>query len=159
MMTVLVVQSTAFGQNETVPRRYTGDGEDISPPLSWSGVPEGAKELALIVDDPDAPTPQPWVHWVLYGIPAELRSLPERVLPSQRVSEPAGMLQGKNSWNRIGYGGPAPPPGHGLHHYRFRLYALDIKLNLDPGDTKQALLEAMQGHILAQGELVGTYQR
>jgi Raf kinase inhibitor-like YbhB/YbcL family protein len=158
-MTQLVVQSIAFGQNETVPRRYTGDGEDISPPLTWSGVPEGAKELALIVDDPDAPTPQPWVHWVLYGIPADLRSLPERVLPSQRVPEPAGTLQGKNSWNRIGYGGPAPPPGHGLHHYRFRLYVLDMKLNLDPGDTKQALLEAMQGHILAQGELVGTYQR
>lgn len=151
--------STAFGQNETIPRKYTGDGDDISPPLAWSGVPDGTKQLALIVDDPAAPRPEPWVHWVLYSIPAELNKLPERITPSAHVSEPAGMLQGRNSWGKIGYGGPAPPKGHGLHHYHFKLRALDMPLNLDPGETKQALLEAMQGHILAEAELIGTYQR
>jgi Raf kinase inhibitor-like YbhB/YbcL family protein len=155
----LTIQSTAFSHGQTVPRRHTGDGEDLSPALTWSDVPPGTKELALIVDDPDAPTPEPWVHWVLYKIPADVRGLPEAV-PSraQKLTQPAA-LQGRNSWNTIGYRGPAPPKGHGLHHYRFRLYALDAALPVESGLDKRGLLKAMSGHILAEGELVGTYQR
>lgn len=153
------LQSSAFAPNEMIPRKYTGDGEDKSPPLSWSVVPPGTKELALIVDDPDAPTPTPWVHWVLYRIPAEARSLPEGIAPSLRVAQPAGLAQGKNSWGKIGYGGPAPPKGHGRHRYFFKLYALDSPVDLEPGAAKEALLKAMSGHVLAEGELIGTYQR
>jgi Raf kinase inhibitor-like YbhB/YbcL family protein len=155
----IILQSSAFAQNETVPRKHTGDGDDKSPPLSWSGVPAGTKELALIVDDPDAPTPTPWVHWVLYGIPLETASLPEGITPSLRVSQPPGLLQGKNSWGKVGYGGPAPPKGHGKHRYFFRLYAVDAPLGLEPGASKEALIKAMSGHVLAEGELIGIYQR
>ncbi len=158
-MKTFTVRSTAFDQNQTIPRKFTGEAEDISPPLSWSGLPEGTKELALIMDDPDAPRPQPWVHWVMYRIPADAQGLPENIPPDKPVSNPKGALQGMTTFEKIGYGGPMPPKGHGLHHYHFKVYALDIPLNLDPGKTKQALLEAMQGHILAQGELIGTYQR
>ena len=156
----ITLQSPAFKQNHQIPRKHTGDGEDASPALSWSGVPESAKELALIVDDPDAPTQEPWVHWVLYKIPPGTTSLPEKVLPALRVSNPAGALQGKNSWPKgIGFRGPAPPKGHGLHHYHFKLYALDTEIDLEPGADKSALLAAIAGHVLAEGELVGTYQR
>lgn len=153
------LHSTAFGDKQPIPRKYTGDGEDKSPPLNWTGLPDGTRELALIVDDPDAPRPQPWVHWLLYKIPAAVDRLPEGVTPSMNVSTPAGALQGKNSWNKIGYGGPAPPPGHGVHRYFFKLYALDKPLDLKGGVDKDALLAAMQGHILGQAELIGTYQR
>jgi len=153
------LQSSAFAPNEMIPRKYTGDGEDKSPPLSWSVVPPGTKELALIVDDPDAPTPTPWVHWVLYRIPAEARSLPEGIAPALRVPQPAGLAQGKNSWGKTGYGGPAPPKGHGRHRYFFKLYALDSPVDLEPGAAKEALLKAISGHVLAEGELIGTYQR
>jgi Raf kinase inhibitor-like YbhB/YbcL family protein len=156
-MTSLTITSSAFAHNATIPRKYTGDGQDISPPLSWSGLPEGTKELALIVDDPDAPTPQPWVHWVAYHIPPDTSALPEGVAPSLRG--PGSILQGKNSWPKVGYGGPSPPRGHGLHHYHFRLYALDAPLGLEPGLTKDAVLKAMKGHVLAEGVLTGTYQR
>jgi Raf kinase inhibitor-like YbhB/YbcL family protein len=156
-MSSLTMTSTAFAHNGTIPRKHSGDGQDISPPLNWSGLPAGAKELAMIVDDPDAPTPQPWVHWVLYRIPPETKGLPEGVAPS--LHGPGSMLQGKNSWNKVGYGGPAPPRGHGLHHYHFRLYALDAPLNLEPGLTKDAVVKAMTGHILAEGVLTGTFQR
>ena len=156
----IIMQSSAFKQNHTIPRRYTGDGDDVSPPLSWSGVPAATKELALIVDDPDAPTPEPWVHWVLYKIPATISSLPEKVLPALHVDSPPGALQGTNSWPKgIGYRGPAPPKGHGLHHYHFKLYALDTTPDLAPGADKAALLAAIKGHILTEGELIGTYQR
>ncbi|MGE5194607.1 MAG: YbhB/YbcL family Raf kinase inhibitor-like protein [Deltaproteobacteria bacterium] len=156
----IILQSPAFKQNHLIPRKYTGDGADVSPELSWSGIPPAARELALIVDDPDAPTPEPWVHWVLYKIPPNTPDLAEHVVPALRVPQPAGALQGQNSWPKgIGYRGPAPPKGHGLHHYHFRLYALDTPLDLKPGAEKQELLAAMKGHILAQGELVGTYQR
>jgi hypothetical protein len=156
----IILQSPAFKQNHLIPRRYTGDGEDVSPELSWSGVPPAAKELALLVEDPDAPTPEPWVHWVLYRIPPTTMSLAEHVLAALHVAQPAGALQGKNSWPKgIGYRGPAPPKGHGLHHYYFRLYALDVPLNLEPGADKATVVKAMSGHILADGELVGTYQR
>ena len=154
----LTVSSAAFAKQETIPQRFTGDGEDISPALAWSGLPDGTKELALICDDPDAPTPQPWVHWVIYKIPADVTGLPEKVPTTDRLSSPAGALQGQNSWGGIGYRGPAPPPGP-VHHYFFKLYALDTQLDAGAGLTKEGLLAAMEGHIVAQGKLVGTYQR
>lgn len=155
----LTIESPAFVSDAVIPERFTGDGEDVSPQLSWSGVPGSAKELALIVDDPDAPVAEPWVHWVIYKIPASATGLPENVAKTATPAAPAGVLQGKNSWNNIGYGGPAPPRGHGVHHYHFKLYALDTALEVSSGLTKSQLLSAMEGHILAQGELVGTYQR
>jgi Raf kinase inhibitor-like YbhB/YbcL family protein len=156
---VITLSSKAFDEGQTIARRYTGDGKDVSPPLSWSDVPPDAKEIALICDDPDAPTPEPWVHWVIYRISPTVTELPEGIPPIERLSTPNGALQGKNSWGRIGYGGPAPPKGHGLHHYHFKLYALDTALNLRPGADNKALLAAMAGHVLAEGELIGTYER
>jgi hypothetical protein len=154
----LTIRSAAFDHNGSIPTRYTGDGEDLSPPLTWSDLPENARELALIMDDPDAPTPEPWVHWVIYKIPATATTLPENVPAPATVSEPAGAVQGKNSWGNIGYGGPAPPRGP-VHHYHFKLFALDAALEASSGLTKTQLLSAMEGHVLAWGELVGTYQR
>ena len=160
-MTVSVT-STAFAQGQAIPKKYTGEGEDISPPVAWSDLPEGTKELALICDDPDAPTAEPWVHWVIYKVPATVASLAEGVPRKPRLSEPAGAVQGKNSWpegKNIGYGGPMPPQGHGVHHYYFKLYALDAVLDLEPGLDKKALLEKIDGHVLAEGVLMGTYER
>ena len=154
--------STAFGEGEKIPAKHTGEGEDVSPPLAWSGLPEGTKELALICDDPDAPTPQPWVHWVIYKIPADRGGLPEGVATTPRLEEPAGAIQGANSWpsgQTIGYRGPMPPPSHGVHRYFFRVYALGVNLVIEPGKEKNALLEAMSGHILGEGQLMGTYER
>jgi hypothetical protein len=151
--------STAFGAGEVIPRRFTGDGEDVSPALSWAGAPLVTREFALIVDDPDAPTPQPWVHWVIYKIPPTVTGLPENIAKVEAPTAPSGVLQGKNSWHRAGYGGPAPPPGHGVHHYHFKLYALDTPLEAAAGRTKEQLLELMSGHVIATAELIGTYQR
>lgn len=148
---MLTITSPAFEPGRPIPRQYTGEGRDVSPPLEWSGVPGDARELALICDDPDAPRPEPWVHWILYGIPAERTSLPE--------GGSGGARQGRNSWGRTGYGGPMPPPGHGVHHYHFRLYALDEPLKIGTHIDKAGLLTAIEGHILAEGELVGTYSR
>ncbi|MBI4719111.1 MAG: YbhB/YbcL family Raf kinase inhibitor-like protein [Planctomycetes bacterium] len=155
----IAVSSPAFAANGVVPKQHTGDGDDVSPRLTWTGVPANAKELALICDDPDAPTPQPWVHWVIYKIPAGATGLPEAVAKTAAPNAPAGALQGKNSWGSLGYRGPAPPRGHGVHHYHFRVYALDTALDVKSGLDKDQLLAAMKGHIVAQGELVGTYQR
>ncbi|MCK4341420.1 MAG: YbhB/YbcL family Raf kinase inhibitor-like protein [Phycisphaerae bacterium] len=155
----MTISSTAFEPGQPIPRKHTGQGEDLSPALSWSGVPSGTVELALIMDDPDAPRPEPWVHWVIYKIPAGAEGLKEGVDTSEKLSDPAGTLQGKNSWPTIGYRGPMPPPGHGTHHYHFKLYALDSALLVAAGLTKDELLAAMQGHVLAEGELVGTYER
>jgi Raf kinase inhibitor-like YbhB/YbcL family protein len=155
----LRIRTAAFADGRAVPRRHTGDGEDLSPPLIWESLPAGTKELALIVDDPDAPSPEPWVHWILYKIPANLEGLPEGISQAAKPAAPAGALQGKNSWGTPGYRGPAPPKGHGLHHYHFKLYALDAPLDLDSGLEKHDLMLAMSGHILGHGELVGTYQR
>ena len=155
------VTSTAFGHGQPIPKKYTGEGEDVSPPLSWSGVPEGARELVLICDDPDAPVAEPWVHWVIYKIPASTISLPEGIGKEARLSDPTGLFQGKNSWpsgQTVGYRGPMPPPGS-PHHYRFRLYALEARLPVQSGLTKKVLLQEMRGHVLAEGELVGTYER
>jgi Raf kinase inhibitor-like YbhB/YbcL family protein len=154
----MTVQSTAFEPGMTVPKKYTGEGQDISPPLAWSGVPKETKELALICDDPDAPRPEPWVHWVIYGMPPNVTGLPEGVPKEPRVQSPPA-LQGKNTSNQLGYNGPMPPPGHGVHHYHFKLYALDSELKLAPGLTKDQLLRQIKPHVIAESELVGTYQR
>lgn len=145
------ITSEAFAPGEPIPRQYTADGEDISPPLAWTGLPDGTRELALVCDDPDAPTPEPWVHWVLYGISPDADGLPEGGV--------GAAIGGSNSWNTVGYRGPAPPPGHGTHHYHFTLYALDTALKLAPGATKGELLDAMVGHVLDSCELVGMYAR
>lgn len=153
----LVLTSPAFTHNGPLPRRYTCDGEDISPPLAWSGVSPQARSLVLIVDDPDAPDPaapkMTWVHWLLYNLPPDSDGLPQAVAPS---ALPAGTRQGINDWKRTGYGGPCPPIGR--HRYFFKLYALDTVLP-DLGKVdKTALLQAMQGHVLGSTERVGTYR-
>jgi Raf kinase inhibitor-like YbhB/YbcL family protein len=151
--TVLTVRSDAFASGTRIPQRhaYKGEGDNVSPALSWSRVPKDTRELALICDDPDAPVAEPWVHWVLYHIPPTATGIPE--------GESAGGTPGKNSWGETAWGGPMPPKGHGTHHYQFRVYALALPVALEAGATKQELLAAMQGHILAEGELVGTYSR
>ena len=151
--------SPAFEHGQSIPRRYTGEGEDVSPLLRWSGVPEGTKEIVLVCDDPDAPTPQPWVHWVLYKIPATVTELPEGIPPKARLKEPVGALQGMNSWHTIGYRGPMPPPDHGPHRYFFRIYAVKGKMVIEPGAEKSAVLREISNHILAEGQLLGTYSR
>ncbi len=156
----IIVQSDALANGEPIPRRFTGDGENVSPPLRWSGAPAETRGYALICDDPDAPRDQPFVHWVLYALPPAVTSLPEGIEPGARPAAPAGAVQGKNDFGKTGYGGPAPPRGHGVHHYHFKVYALDqLFHDLEPGLGKAGLLEAIGGHVLAQGELVGTYER
>ena len=148
MAAPLSVTSSAFQNNQTIPKDYTGEGRDISPPLAWSGTT--AKSFALICDDPDAPGGT-WTHWVLYNLPWSASSL---AAGSKGVG-----TNGENSWHRIGYGGPMPPHGTGLHHYIFTVYALDLAPSLPMNFTKVELLNAIQGHIMAQGQLVGTYKR
>ena len=147
--------STAFTEGGAIPAKFTCDDKDESPPLKWSGVPAGAKSLALIADDPDAPVGT-WVHWVLYDLPATTTELPEDVSKSQYVA--GGARQGLNDFRRLGYGGPCPPPGK-PHRYFFKLYALDAALDLKPGATKKDVERAMDKHVLAQAQLVGTYKR
>ncbi len=148
------LKSSAFEQGGLIPAKYTCDGPDISPPLSWSDPPAGNKSLAFIVDDPDAPSGT-WVHWVAWNIPANARSLDED-LP-KRESLPNGMQQGMTDFRRVGYGGPCPPSG--THRYFFKLYALDTTFNLPSSTSKKELEKAMQGHILKQAELMGKYRR
>jgi Raf kinase inhibitor-like YbhB/YbcL family protein len=155
MTATLALTSTAFTDGGAIPKRYTCEGQDISPPLAWTGVPEGTKSLVLIVDDPDAPDPKApkrtWVHWVLYDIPASTTALPEG------GALPAGTRQGRNDWGRTGYGGPCPPIGR--HRYFHKLYALDGILG-DLGEpAKQAVEKAMKGHVLTEGRIVGTYEK
>lgn len=153
------ITSTAFKLNEPIPKQYTGDGRDISPPLRWDNIPPETKEIVLIMDDPDAPRKDPWVHWLIYKLPPALRELPEGVARDARLKEPAGALQGNNSWGAPGYRGPAPPKGHGVHHYHFKFYALRTALDVKEGLEKETLLSKMKGHVLAEGELIGTYER
>jgi len=152
------ITSTAFEAGKPIPQKYSGNGEDLSPPLAWSNVPEGTKELALICDDPDAPMGT-WTHWVLYKIPADTQGLLEGVPREKTLKMPPGAVQGVNSWgsDNIGYRGPKPPSG--THHYHFKLYALDAPVNLPPGADKKTLLKAIKDHVLADGELIGTYAR
>jgi len=154
------ITSTAFQNEYEIPKLYSGEGKEVSPPLTWTGIPEGTQELALICDDPDAPTSKPWVHWVIYGMAPNTMGLPEAVPPEDRLNRPVQALQGKNSANKIGYQGPMPPPGHGWHRYFFRLYALNTKLkDLKPGLAKDELLKIMAGHIIDEAVLMGRYQR
>ncbi len=146
--------SAAFGQGSAIPRQYTCDGADLSPPLGWSGVPAGARSLALVVDDPDARGT--WVHWVVYGIPADVSGLPEGA--SSGIGGIPGAADGTNDFKRTGYGGPCPPNGP-AHRYFFKLFALGTVLELAPSATKSELLRAMEGNIVAQGSLMGTYKR
>ncbi len=151
----LNIRSTAFEPNGTIPRKYTCDGPDVSPPLRWDDPPAGTQSFALIMDDPDAPAGT-WVHWVLFNLPGSARALPENVPRDGQL--PDGARQGRNDFRKTGYGGPCPPKGP-AHRYFFKLYALDAKLGLKAGATKAEVEKAMQEHILAQGELVGRYGR
>jgi len=152
----LKITSTAFADGAAIPAKYTCEGEDLSPPLAWTGVPDGAKSLVLIVDDPDAPDPKAprmtYVHWVLYDLPPDSTGLAEAI-----KSLPAGAKSGLNDWKRTGYGGPCPPIGR--HRYFFKLYALDTKLSGLATPKKTNVVAAMDGHVLAQAQIVGTYQK
>ncbi len=145
------LSSPAFNAGGAIPKKYTGEGEDVSPPLEWTGLPAETKEIALICDDPDAPMAEPFVHWVLYKIPGDRTSLPE--------GSAQGALEGENDFGGTGYGGPMPPEGHGVHHYHFKVYALDGEVEAEAGLSKARLLEEMEGHVLDEGELIGTYER
>lgn len=149
------LKSSAFKDGEAIPARYTCEGENISPELTWSGVPGGTQSFALIMDDPDAPSGV-FTHWVIFNIPADSRELSEAVPTQSQL--PSGALQGRTDFGRIGYGGPCPPPGS-PHHYRFTLYALEKQLELAAGTSKRPVLNAAAGHILAQAKIVGIYQR
>ncbi|MFZ1996794.1 MAG: YbhB/YbcL family Raf kinase inhibitor-like protein [Solirubrobacteraceae bacterium] len=146
----LKLTSPAFHHHEAIPARHSGDGEDVSPELSWTGVPEGTKTFAVVVDDPDAPLVNGFSHWVAYGIPGDATGLPEGG---------GDVVHGVNSMGEPGYIGPAPPPGHGTHHYYFWVYALDTELDLQPGLNRQALVEHIEDHVIEQARLVGTYKR
>jgi Raf kinase inhibitor-like YbhB/YbcL family protein len=151
----LKITSPAFAEGAPIPRRFTRDGSNVSPPLAWSHAPQGTRSLALVCEDPDAPAGT-WVHWLLYGLEANKTSLPEGV-PHDKIVKGVG-VQGQNDFKRLGDGGPAPPHGK-PHHYHFKLYALDTPIHLKPEAKKSDLAAAMKGHVLAEGDLVGIYQR
>jgi Raf kinase inhibitor-like YbhB/YbcL family protein len=151
----LELSSTAFEDGATIPRTHTCDGENMSPPLAWSGAPESTVAYALTCDDPDADG-RPWSHWVLYNISADRRALPGNLLSGEALF--IGPLQGVNDFGEAEYGGPCPPPGK-PHRYVFRLYALDAPLDLPPGATRQELIETIEGHLLGRAELTGLYER
>lgn len=150
----LQVTSSAFSEGSSIPTQYTCDGKDVSPPLSWTGLPAATKSVALVCDDPDAPAGV-WVHWVVYNLPLSSSGLPEGVPPRDEIT--GGGLQGKNDFRKTGYGGPCPPGG--THRYVFTLYALDSDVKLPAGATKAQLLGAIRGHVLAEGKLTGKYSR
>jgi Raf kinase inhibitor-like YbhB/YbcL family protein len=150
----LQISSPAFEDGAAIPQKYSCDGDDMSPAVYWSELPDQTESIALIMDDPDAPVGT-WVHWVLYDLPGNRTEIPENAPKSDQL--PSGGTQGSNSWGRSGYGGPCPPGG--THRYFFKLYALDALLDLASGATKEELLQAMEGHILDQGQLMGTYTR
>ncbi len=157
----ITVESPVLKNDQPIPKDYTPDGTNVSPPLTWSNVPAGTRELALILEDPDAGSPPPFVHWLLYKIPATAKGVPENIPIDPAATMPpqmAGAIQGSNGFRRNIYRGPAPPPGR-PHHYHFIVYALDQPLSLPPGITRQQLLDAMKGHVIGQGEIVPTYER
>lgn len=149
------IKSSTFNQGQPIPEKYTCDGADLSVPLAWTDPPAGTKNFALIADDPDAPMGT-WVHWVLYDLPVEARQLPEGVPKKETLSD--GSKQGMNDFERIGYGGPCPPPGK-PHRYFFKLYAIDKKIELPPRATKPQVLAAIKDHTLGEAQLMGTYKR
>jgi Raf kinase inhibitor-like YbhB/YbcL family protein len=146
----LRINSPAFAGHKRIPERHTGDGEDVSPALEWTGVPEGTRSFAVVVHDPDAPLVDGFTHWVAYGIPGDASGLPEGAQD--------GVVQGTNSMGNSGYMGPAPPPGHGPHHYYFWIYALDDDLQLEPGLDRRALLDRIEDHVIEQARVIGTYE-
>jgi Raf kinase inhibitor-like YbhB/YbcL family protein len=150
----IMITSPAFQEGGMIPKQYKCDGQNVSPPLAWDSVPGNAKTLALIADDPDAPG-RTWVHWVVFDLPATTKSLSENVPPQETIA--GGGKQGTTDFRKIGYGGPCPPSG--THRYYFKVYALDRELGLDSKTTKDQVLKAMEGHILAQGQLMGRYKR
>jgi Raf kinase inhibitor-like YbhB/YbcL family protein len=150
------VTSAAFHEGEAIPVQYTCDGDNVSPPLLWGRLPKDSQSLALVCEDPDAPSGL-FVHWLIFNLPPIVSDLPEAMPPAENLEE-TGALQGRNDFNNIGYDGPCPPPGN-PHRYFFRLYALDTKLRLAAGATKRDFENAANGHILAEGHLMGTYQR
>lgn len=152
------IRSSAFQEGDEIPEQYTRDGADRSPPLVVEDVPEGATSLAVVADDPDAPAGT-WVHWLIWGIPADHPTLPEDVPTEGVVETLGGARQGKNDFGHIGYGGPEPPRGHGTHHYRFTAYALSEHVDLDAGATREALEAAMADRTVATARLTGTYER
>ena len=145
----LKVSSPAFDGHKPIPERHTGDGEDVSPALEWSGLPEGTRSIAIVMHDPDAPLVDGFTHWVAYGISADADGLEE---------DSDALTAGTNSLGEARYNGPAPPPGHGVHHYYFWVYALDEDLDLDPGLDRRALLEAIEDHVIEQARVIGTYE-
>ena len=151
----LILSSPAFNEGEEIPPRYTCEGQDVSPQLNWDGIPEEAKSLALIVDDPDAPGGT-FTHWVIFNIPPDSNGLSEALPLTPKLSDSS--VQGGNDFGKIGYGGPCPPPGK-PHRYLFSLYALSKQLDLGAGSSKYQVLDAIKGHILAQGQLTGIYER
>jgi Raf kinase inhibitor-like YbhB/YbcL family protein len=155
----VTLSSSAFKDGSQIPDEYTDYGKGKSIPLTWSGLPSGTRSVAIVMDDPDAKTPRPYVHWVIYNIPAGTESLGAGLPTKPRLDTPKGALQGSNSKHSIGYAGPRPPEGDPPHHYQIRLYALDQELKLDPGADEETLLKDMSGHILGQGKLVGTVEK
>ena len=149
------IRSSAFQNGAAIPNKHTCDADDVSPVLAWNDVPEGTRALALIADDPDAPGGT-WVHWVLYDLPVATKELAEGIAKTETLDN--GANQGVNDFRRVGYGGPCPPPGP-PHRYFFKLYALDAPTGLKPRATKQQLLDAIKGHVLAEAQLVGRYKR
>jgi Raf kinase inhibitor-like YbhB/YbcL family protein len=156
-MAGFALSSPALPPGEDVPRKFTADGQDLSPLLEWTEPPAGTKSFALIVDDPDAPAGT-WVHWVLTGIPSGTRKLPEGIDARPKPDGLGGATNGKNNFGKLGYGGPSPPPGK-PHRYYFKLYALDTMVETAPGASKADAVAAMKGHILAEAELMRTYRR
>jgi Raf kinase inhibitor-like YbhB/YbcL family protein len=152
----ILIISDAFQEGEAIPIKHTCDGDDLSPALRWSDIPPNTKSFALICEDPDAPSGT-FTHWILYNLPPTVSELPEGVSAEERLAN--GAIQGRNDFKRIGYGGPCPPPKDSAHRYFFRLYALDTELQLRAGARREDIVLAMEGHILAKGHLMGTYQR
>src|SRR5690606_27960152 len=152
----LALQSQAFADGQPIPTRYSAYGDDVSPPLAWQPV-EGAKSYALLMEDPDADRPHPYLHWLAWNIPAGVTSLPEGLTAGPRLAEPDGMLQGTNDRGSVGYFGPRPPAGSGIHRYHVQVFALDTLLEVEPGAGRDALLGAMRDHVVDKGVLVGTY--
>src|SRR5690606_16610760 len=148
-----------FAAGEMIPARFSADGEDISPPLQWTRGPKGTESYVLIMEDPDAPDPSPFVHWLLYDIPADVTGLQKGIPAAAETLQPAGMRQGKNDCGSIGYFGPKPPHRDPAHEYHFQVFALDRKLEFSAGATRAEIMLAMRGHVLASGDLVGTYRR
>jgi Raf kinase inhibitor-like YbhB/YbcL family protein len=155
----LAVTSSAFQSGQPIPLPYSQDGENFSPAISWTGMPANTRTFAVLVEDPDAKEPKPYLHWSIYNLPASVTSLHESIPTHPQLPDLSNARQGRTSRGTIGYVGPRPPVGDPPHHYHFQVFALDIALGLPPGAERVALLDAMKGHVLASGEVVGTFRR